>query len=49
MSVAEDIDPAYAQAFREALAAGVEVLAYRAQTSLAGIKLGARVPVEVPR
>ena len=30
VTIAEDIDPAYAQGLREALQAGVEVLAYRA-------------------
>jgi sugar fermentation stimulation protein A len=36
---AREIDPAYADAVQQAMAAGVEVLAYRARVSLAGIQL----------
>jgi len=44
VTVAADIDPAYAAALAEARAAGVEVLAHRADISLAGIKIGAELP-----
>ena len=42
---ADAIDPVYGRTLREAVAAGVEVLAYRARVSLAGIALTDRVPV----
>ena len=42
---ADAIDPVYGRTLREAMAAGVEVLAYRARVSLAGIALTDRVPV----
>ena len=42
---ADTIDPVYGRTLREAVAAGVEVLAYRARVSLAGIELTDRVPV----
>jgi sugar fermentation stimulation protein A len=45
---ADKIDPAYGRTLREAMAAGVEVLAYRARVSLAAIELRDRVPVVCP-
>lgn len=42
---ADEIDPAYGQALRRAAAAGVEVLAYAVEHSLAGLGLGRRLPV----
>jgi sugar fermentation stimulation protein A len=45
---ADEIDPAYGKALREAIASGVEVLAYRARVSSAGIRLDKRVPVVCP-
>ncbi|MEX1233911.1 MAG: DNA/RNA nuclease SfsA [Roseovarius sp.] len=44
-SVAADIDPAYAAALVQARAAGVEVIAHRADISCAGITLGPAMPV----
>lgn len=45
---ADDIDPAYGAALREALAAGVEAVAYRARVSPRGIRLTDEVPVVCP-
>lgn len=45
MRPAEEIDPAYAQALRAAVDAGVEVLAYRAQISANEVTVGERVQV----
>ncbi len=45
---ADDIDPVYGATLREAIAAGVEALAYRARVSLAGIMLSEPVPVVCP-
>ncbi|TBW13110.1 DNA/RNA nuclease SfsA [Azotobacter chroococcum subsp. isscasi] len=42
---AAEIDPGYAQALREAVAAGVEVLAYSAELSPASIRLTRRLEV----
>lgn len=42
---ARDIDPAYADALVEAMAAGVEAVAYQARVSLAGIELKAPLPL----
>jgi len=42
---AESIDPAYAAALREAAAAGVELLCYRAEVSTEGVRLATRIPV----
>ena len=42
---ADDIDPEYGKTLREALANGVEALAYRAQVSPEEIKLKTRLPV----
>lgn len=48
MQPADDIDPAYGRALRAALADGVEVLAYRAAVSPAGIRLAEPLPVVCP-
>jgi sugar fermentation stimulation protein A len=45
---ADAIDPLYGRTLREAIAAGVEVLAYRARLSLSGIELRDRIPVVCP-
>ena len=44
VSAAGDIDPAYYAALREALSAGVEVIAWRAQISARGMALSAALP-----
>ena len=44
-SVAGDIDPAYAAAFEQARAQGVEMLAWRCNVSLQGIAIVAPVPL----
>lgn len=41
VSVARHIDPTYANGLEKAIAAGVEVLAYRSASSLTGLTLGA--------
>ena len=43
--VARDIDQAYAAAFQEAHAAGVEMLSYRCDLSETAITVGTRVPI----
>ncbi|THF66602.1 DNA/RNA nuclease SfsA [Pseudothauera nasutitermitis] len=45
---ADHIDPAYGRALRDAMAAGVEVLALGAAVSLDGIELHRVLPVSVP-
>jgi sugar fermentation stimulation protein A len=45
---ADGIDPEYGRTLREAIAAGVEVLAYRAKVSPAEIRLSLRIPVVCP-
>jgi len=45
---ADDIDPVYGKTLREAIAAGVEVIAYRAEVGIAGIVIGNRIPVVCP-
>jgi len=45
---ADAIDPAYGQALREAIAAGVEVMAYRAKVTAREIRLAQRIPVVTP-
>ncbi len=47
VTVAEDVDPAYAAALRRAVDAGVEVLAYRAEVTPAAVTLGPRLPFRV--
>ncbi|MFZ1413118.1 MAG: DNA/RNA nuclease SfsA [Defluviicoccus sp.] len=46
--VAADIDPRYAQALQQAVVAGVEVLCYSCDVSLAGVRVAAPVAVELP-
>ncbi len=41
---ADDIDPAYGKALRQAVAQGVEILAYDVQIDLRGIRLNRRRP-----
>lgn len=45
---ADAIDPLYGRTLREALAAGVEVLAYRAKVSPRGVALKERIAVTCP-
>jgi sugar fermentation stimulation protein A len=45
---ADGIDYEYGQALREAIARGVEVLAYRAEITPGEIRLATRIPVVVP-
>ena len=45
VAVAEDIDPTYAQAFREAQNAGVEIIAYDARISPAGVEIGRMISI----
>jgi sugar fermentation stimulation protein A len=45
---ADGIDPEYGRTLREAIAAGVEVLAYRAKVSPGEIALSRRIPVVCP-
>ena len=47
MAPADRIDPRYGALLREAVAAGVEALAYRAEVSPEGVALAARLPVEL--
>jgi sugar fermentation stimulation protein A len=49
MAPADRIDPRYGTLLREAVAAGVEVLAYRAEVSPAGVALAVRLPVELDK
>jgi sugar fermentation stimulation protein A len=46
--IASGIDPAYASALREAMAAGVEVLCYRADLSPTAATVGTRCPFVIP-
>jgi sugar fermentation stimulation protein A len=45
--LAEDIDPAYAAAFRVARAAGVEALCHICEIDVDGVRLGRALPVEI--
>ncbi|MFV0513015.1 MAG: DNA/RNA nuclease SfsA [Jhaorihella sp.] len=47
-TLAHDIDPAYAAAFRDATAAGVESLAFGCTISPRAVELGAPLPVAAP-
>ncbi len=47
--LARDLDPLYAAGFRDAHAAGVECLCYRADISTRGISVGARLPIDALR
>lgn len=49
MRPADEIDPAYGTALRAAEKAGVELLAYQAIPSIAGLGFGARVPIELAK
>jgi sugar fermentation stimulation protein A len=49
MAPADRIDPRYGALLREAVAAGVEVLAYRAEVSPSGVALAVRLPVELDK
>jgi len=49
MRPADEIDPAYAAALRAAHASGVELLAYSAIPSLAGLTLGPRLPIDLAK
>jgi len=44
-SIADHLDPEYAQAFRDALARGVETACYRSKITRRGIELDKRLPV----
>ncbi|RMH43807.1 MAG: DNA/RNA nuclease SfsA [Deltaproteobacteria bacterium] len=44
---ADHVDPEYGRALRDAVAAGVEVLAYRGAIDLRGMRLVERVPVDL--
>lgn len=44
-SVAKDIDPVYDKILRDVVGGGVEILAYRAENSLNGLKTGSRIPI----
>jgi len=44
---ADEIDPAYGEALRAAVAGGVEVLAYKVRFSVRGVDLVGRIPVEL--
>jgi sugar fermentation stimulation protein A len=46
-TLAEDVDPVYAAAFRRARGEGVEALAYVCSMSLAGIEVAAQIPIMV--
>ena len=46
---ADDIDPVYGRTLREALDAGVEVIAYRAKLDAGAVTLVERIPVVCPR
>jgi sugar fermentation stimulation protein A len=45
---ADVIDPVYGQTLREAMRAGVEVLAYRARVTASEIRLAERIAVVAP-
>jgi sugar fermentation stimulation protein A len=45
---ADAIDRVYGETLREAIGAGVEVMAYRAEVSASGIRLAERIPVVTP-
>lgn len=45
---ADDIDPEYGAALRQAVGGGVEVLAYRCRITRDGVELSERVPVVIP-
>ena len=44
---ADDIDPAYGEALRDAARRGVLVLAFGARVTAGGLELGRRLPVDL--
>jgi sugar fermentation stimulation protein A len=48
VTTADDIDPVYGAALRRAVAAGVELLAFRAEITPEGVTLGAPLPIHLP-
>ncbi len=48
LALAEDIDPGYAAAFADAVAAGVEPLAYACAVSPQTVRIAQRIPVRAP-
>ena len=44
-SIADDIDPAYAQSFAQATANGVEAICYDCNMSINGIEIGGQIPI----
>ncbi|MBN7786432.1 DNA/RNA nuclease SfsA [Ponticoccus gilvus] len=48
VTLAADLDPAYARAFAQAQAAGVEVLAFSCRITPQGVTLGAPLPFRAP-
>lgn len=48
VTLAHDIDPAYARAFHEATASGVEAFAVAAEVSLEGLALPRAIPLQSP-
>ena len=47
LRLAEDLDPAYAAAFRAARAAGVEAICHRCEIDVDGVRIGPELPVEI--
>lgn len=47
-ALAEDLDPAYAQAFRKATSMGVEVVAVASEVTLEGLSLPRAIPFQPP-
>jgi sugar fermentation stimulation protein A len=46
-SIAADIDPAYAAGLKRAMRAGVEATCYSCRIDVAGITVGAPLPIDV--
>ena len=44
-SIADDIDPAYAQSFAQATANGVEAICYDCNMSIDGIEISGQIPI----
>jgi sugar fermentation stimulation protein A len=47
-TVADDLDPAYGRAFREALQRGVEAICYTCKVTVDAIEIGRALPVRLP-
>ncbi len=47
-TLAHDIDPGYAAAFKDARAAGVEAIAIASEVTLEGLTLPRAIPLQVP-